>query len=189
MLVGQILPVFSLLAPCDPGASAPEYVSVIVKRSTKALGALFVACVGFAVPAWGQDAHERDNLTDLREVNVVVGDLDPDAEAAGLDRRDLEAAIERQLEDRGVPLGSSRSGGDLYVKIDTFRGSTGLYAYCVEVSVQQLVTIEGNQLRTLADIWEVASLGTVGTANLPEIARVVEEIVDLFADDYLEINE
>jgi hypothetical protein len=34
LLVGQILPVFSLLAPCDPGASAPEYVTVIVKRST-----------------------------------------------------------------------------------------------------------------------------------------------------------
>jgi len=34
LLVGQMLPAFSLLAPCDPGASAPEYVTVIVKRST-----------------------------------------------------------------------------------------------------------------------------------------------------------
>ena len=34
LLLGQILPVFSLIAPCDPGASAPEYVTVIVKRST-----------------------------------------------------------------------------------------------------------------------------------------------------------
>ena len=74
------------------------------------------------------------------------------------------------------------------MNVDTFRGSTGLYAYCVEVSVQQLVTIESNQLRTLADVWEVASLGTVGGANLPEVARVVEQIVDLFADDYLDVN-
>ena len=35
LLVGQMLPAFSLLAPCDPGASTPEYVAVIVKRSTK----------------------------------------------------------------------------------------------------------------------------------------------------------
>ena len=35
LLVGRILPVCSLLAPCDPGASAPEYVTVIVERSTK----------------------------------------------------------------------------------------------------------------------------------------------------------
>ena len=35
LLVGQMLPAFSLLAPCDPGASPPEYVTVIVKRSTK----------------------------------------------------------------------------------------------------------------------------------------------------------
>jgi hypothetical protein len=31
---------FFLLAPCDPGASAPEYVTVIVKRSTKPLDLL-----------------------------------------------------------------------------------------------------------------------------------------------------
>ena len=35
LLVGQMRPAFSLVAPCDPGASAPEYVTVIVKRSTK----------------------------------------------------------------------------------------------------------------------------------------------------------
>ena len=156
--------------------------------TTKTLRALVIVCLSCVTTAWAQDKHERENLTDLREVNVVVGDVDEDAEAAGLDRRQLEVAIERQLEGRGVALGNSRNAGDLYVNVDTFRGSTGLYAYCVEVSVQQLVTIESNQLRTLADVWEVASLGTVGGANLPEIARVVEQIVDLFADDYLDVN-
>ena len=34
LLVGQMLPAFSLLAPCDPGAAAPDYVTVFVKRST-----------------------------------------------------------------------------------------------------------------------------------------------------------
>jgi len=34
LLVAQILPVFSLIAPCDLGASAPENVTVVVKRST-----------------------------------------------------------------------------------------------------------------------------------------------------------
>ena len=33
LLVGQMLPAFSLLAPCDPGASAPDYITAIVKRS------------------------------------------------------------------------------------------------------------------------------------------------------------
>ena len=35
LLVGQMHPAFFLLAPCDPGASTPEYVTGIVKRSTK----------------------------------------------------------------------------------------------------------------------------------------------------------
>ena len=148
--------------------------------------ALLVATL--VVPVAAQDDVERENLADLREVNVVVEELAVDAEAAGLDRRSIETAIEQRLEERGVPLGNSRSAADLYVNIDTFRGSTGLYVYCVEVSIQQLVTIESNQLRTLADVWQLASLGTVGAGNLPEVEGVVMQIVDVFVEDYLETN-
>ena len=119
--------------------------------------------------AFAQDEDERENLTDIREINVVVENLTDDAEAAGLTRRTLESTIERRLEGRRVPLGNSRNVADLYVSVDTHLGTTGLYAYCVEVAVQQLVTIEGNQLRTLADVWDVGSLGAVGTANLPRV--------------------
>ena len=147
-----------------------------------------LVCAALVVPAAAQDEIERENLTDLREVNVVVEDPASDAVSAGLDRRAIETAIEQRLEERGVPLGNSRSAADLYVNIDTFRGSTGLYAYCIEVSVQQLVTIESNQLRTLADVWQLGSLGTVGEGNLPGVESVVMQIVDLFIDDYLEMN-
>ena len=37
LLVGQMRPAFSLLAPCDSGASAPEYATVIVKRGPEAV--------------------------------------------------------------------------------------------------------------------------------------------------------
>ena len=150
--------------------------------------ATLVCAVAGAGPALAQDDVERENLADLREVNVVVEELTADAESAGLDRREIEKVIEGLLEQRDVPLGNSRSAADLYVNIDTFRGSTGLYAYCVEVSIQQLVTIESNQLRTLADVWQLASLGTVGAGNLPGLESVVLQIVDAFVDDYLEMN-
>ncbi len=159
---------------------------------TRLLKAIVVTALVLAVagasPAVAQDDVERENLADLREVNVVVEELAADAQSAGLDRRAIENVIEGLLEQRGVPLGNSRSAADLYVNIDTFRGSTGLYAYCVEVSIQQLVTIESNQLRTLADVWQLASLGTVGAANLLGLESVVLQIVDAFADDYLETN-
>ena len=76
----------------------------------------------------------------------------------------------------------------MHVSVDTHLGTTGLYAYCVEVAVQQLVTIESNQLRTLADVWQLASLGTVGAGNLPGLESIVLQIVDAFVDDYLEMN-
>ena len=149
---------------------------------------LLVVTLGWSQPLLAQDQAERENLTDIREVNVVVEAFADDAEAAGLRSRVVESAIEERLEMRNVPLGNSRNAADLYVSIDTFQGSTGLYAYCVEVAVQQLVTIQGNQLRTLADVWEVGSLGTVGAANLPQVEQVVLQIVDMFIEDYLEMN-
>ncbi len=151
------------------------------------LGAVLVLTV--SAPAVGRQDVERENLAGIRDVNVVVTDLADDAEAAGLTRRGLLDAVERRLEDCGVRLGSSRQAADLYVDVTTHRGSTGLYAYYARVSVQQLATIEGNQLRAYVDTWDRASLGTTGGANLPRVEDVVLQIVDLFCDDYLDVND
>ena len=153
-----------------------------------AAGSLCLMAV-MAAPAAGQQDVERENLTDIRDVNVVVADVADDAEAAGLTRRGLLDAVERRLEERGVQLGSSRQAADLFVNVTTHRGSTGLYAYYARVSVQQLATIEGNQLRAYVDTWDMASLGTTGGANLPRVAEVVLQLVDLFCDDYFEVND
>ena len=132
---------------------------------------------------------ERENLTGIRVVNVVVEELAEDAEAAGLTRRSLLAAVERRLEARRVPLGNSRQGADLYINVATHESRRGLYVYYARVSVQQLTTIEGNQLRARADTWANASLGMVGEANLLQVEQVVIQLVDLFLDDYFEVND
>ena len=142
-----------------------------------------------AAPGAAQDENEREYLTDLREVNVFVDDLAADAEAAGLTRDGIEAAVEARLRERGVPQGRSQLAGDLYVRVATHRGTTGLYAYFARVSLQQLVTIEGNQERAFVDTWDLDSLGTVGEANLPQVLRVVLQIVDVFIDDYFSVND
>ena len=132
---------------------------------------------------------ERQNLTDIREVNVIVAELAEDAEEAGLTRRDLITAVEQRLESRGVPQGSSQQGADLFINVATHQGATGLYAYYARVAAQQLATIDGNQLRARVDTWARASLGAVGQANLPQVEQVVLQLVDLFCDDYLEVND
>ena len=144
---------------------------------------------GIAAPAAAQDNNEREYLTDLREVNVFVDDLAADAEAAGLTRDGIEAAVEARLRERRVPLGRSQLAGDLYVRVATHRSTTGLYAYFARVSLQQIVTIEGNQERAFVDTWDLDSLGTVGEANLPQVQRVVLQIVDVFIDDYFSVND
>lgn len=156
-------------------------------RTAGAVGfGLAIALV--AVPsAWQQDL-ERENLSDLREINVVVEDLPDEVESAGLTRRALIDAAERTLQERRVPLGGSSQGADLYINVATHRGSTGLYAYYARVSLQQMATIEGNQLRARVDTWDMASLGAVGEGNLPQVEQVIVQLVELFSDDYLEMN-
>lgn len=141
-----------------------------------------------AAPAAAQDENERDYLIDLREVNVFVDDLAADAEAAGLTRDSIETAVQNRLRQEGVPLGRSQLAGDLYVRVGTHRGTTGLYAYFARVSLQQLVTIEGNQERAFVDTWDLDSLGTVGEGNLPQVEQVVLQLVDRFIDDYFAVN-
>ena len=136
-----------------------------------------------------QSDDEREYLEDLREVNVLVEDLPPEVEAAGLTRDGIEAAVEDRLRERRVPIGRSRLAGDLYVRIGTHRGSTGLYAYFARVSLQQLVTIEGNRQRAFVDTWDLESLGMVGEGNLPQVQQVVLQIVDAFIDDYFAVND
>ena len=158
-------------------------------QTLHAIVVMTVIVAGFTTPALAQDENEREYLTGLREVNVFVDDLAPDAEAAGLTRDGIEAAVEARLRERRVPRGRSQLAGDLYVRVATHQGTTGLYAYFARVSLQQLVTIEGNQERAFVDTWDLDSLGTVGTANLPQVQRVVLQIVDVFIDDYFSVND
>lgn len=160
-------------------------------RPTCAAGVAGSLCLTavLAASAAGQQDVERENLAGIRDVNVVVADIADDVEAAGLTRRGLLDAVERRLEERGVRLGSSRQAADLYINVTTHRGSTGLYAYYARVSVQQLATIEGNQLRAYVDTWDMASLGATGGANLPRVEEIVLQIVDLFCDDYFDVND
>ena len=145
--------------------------------------------LGAAASGLAQSDDEREYLADLREVNVLVEELPPEVEAAGLTRDAVEAAVEERLRERRVPIGRSRLAGDLYVRIGTHRGTTGLYAYFTRVSLQQLVTIEGNRQRALVDTWDLESLGMVGEGNLPQVQQVVLQIVDVFIDDYFAVND
>ena len=158
-------------------------------RHAACVASVVVVTLVVAPALASQPDIERENLTGIREVNVVVEELAEDAEAAGLTRRALPPRSNNSWRRGGMPQESSRQGADLYINVATHQGTTGLYAYYARVSVQQLATIEGNQLRSLVDTWARASLVAVGAANLSQVEQVVMELVDLFCDDYFEVND
>ena len=172
-----------------PGSRGQDATKAMPAHRRTLLAAVVLFPVLGAAAGLAQSDDEREYLTDLREVNVLVEDLPPEIEAAGLTRDGIEAAVEERLRERRMPLGRSRLAGDLYVRIGTHRGPTGLYAYFARVSLQQLVTIEGNRQRAFVDTWDLESLGMVGEGNLPQVEQVVLQIVDVFIDDYFAMND
>ena len=79
-----------------------------------------VGVLGVAAPVAAQRDIERENLTDIREINVRVEELADDAEDAGLTRDLLETTVEQRLRDEGIMLGNSPLAADLYINVATY---------------------------------------------------------------------
>ena len=99
--------------------------------------------------------------------------LQASAEQDGLTRRLLQDEVEHQLQAAGIRVLTQdewrRTPGSpyLYVSVSALKKSNGLYAYSIEVCLNQLVTLLRNQdIQDFAETWETREVGTVGKNQL-----------------------
>ena len=146
-----------------------------------------IALAGFAVPATAQE--QRDNLTGIGSIYVVVEPIRSDAERDGLRTTMLQTAVELRLRQNGIPIADAPTSV-LHVQVDTNRHSQlGGYAFCTVVTLVTTVQVEATG-RTVyaAGIWSVGSVGSVGTDNVRQIRDYVLDYVDQFSNEYLAVN-
>lgn len=161
---------------------------------------LTVGLLLFALGGGRGDEDEdpyRASLRGLQGVSVIVEQVDPDAEAAGVSAQALKENAEKLLRTKGIRV-LSRSerlktpgGPMLYVNINTLpEAKTGLYSYNIDVSLRQLVVLARSQSHvTVATTWDTGILGQAGKKVFAEAVRVnLEKGVDDFADAFRALN-
>jgi hypothetical protein len=129
-------------------------------------------------------------LTGLRgPLGVVIEDIDPEFERAGMARSTLQTDIELKLRQSRIVV---REGAPyLYLNVNIVKPGTGdLVAYSIRLQLFQRVRLDRDpkMIPILATTWYKASVGTVGLSKLSQVREHVRDHVDAFINAYLAAN-
>jgi len=160
----------------------------------KRLGSLLVVMVFFLgvgrenhVYAAG-DIFERLSLTGLAAVQVVVEDLAPDIIQDGVNREDIKAAVEQQLQRAAIAV-EPQAEHAFYVHLNTVKNEDGSYSYGLSLQLLQLVMLLRNPgLVTWGTTWSISHVGSVTAATVSSIEPLIARGVNAFIKDYQAAN-
>lgn len=140
---------------------------------------------------------ERATLAGLTGVEVVVEDMDPDAEREGLAKTTLRTDVELKLRQAGIRIltVTERLAAPgmpyLYLRVATLRDEAvgGLYAINIALEVNQEVRLTRNPTTTAyAPTWGAGAVGLYSARKLPTARDVVRDFADQFINAYLAAN-
>jgi hypothetical protein len=138
--------------------------------------------------------QEQKVLVGLKGVEVVIEQMQPEAESLGLTKEQLQTDVELRLRKAGIKVLTKREAlfmpgmPWLYVNVNTLvRSGFPLLAYSVRVILNENVTL-ANGFQTVGTIWSSETTGNVGTQRISQIRESVGDLVDGFINDYLAAN-
>ena len=136
---------------------------------------------------------QRESLRGLAGVEVTIEPIESDAKADGLSEEAIRTAVELILRSSGIRILPSTekvsSAPFLYTRVATYKLASGLYAHDVRVALKQGVSLVNRpQHMMYATTWEAESLGTPGSNNIRAVITFVENLVKIFANDFLTVN-
>src|SRR6266516_1438415 len=124
------------------------------------------------LPALGSCADDGDfaraTLRGLQGVYVLIEDITPENERAGLTTQQLQTDVEGQLRHAGMPVLTKeqafrvQGAPFLYVYVHLVPHPIGLTAYCILVEVNQRASLALNGSSAYVSTWSGQRLGTVG---------------------------
>ena len=157
--------------------------------------ALFVCSIAQATAS--DSEIDRASLKGLQGVFVLVEDLNPPEEQAGLKSADLQADAEQKLQAAGIPLLSKTQNIDtpgmptLYISVSVASSSsTDLWPFSIDVNLEQQATLKRSPdtFVPTAVTWHVGSLGAVDKTNIRSVRDRVNEQVAKFVNAYFKVN-
>jgi hypothetical protein len=143
----------------------------------------------------GDNDVTRSSLKGLQGVNVLIEELKPTVERAGLTEADIRTDVELKLRLAGITVLSDKQSlaapGSpyLYVNVQVLDSDDSLWPCSISVALEQSVTLRRNpQIGVVAVTWSVTSVGSVGRLNVRGLRDSVKEGVDKFINAYLAAN-
>ena len=153
----------------------------------------------FAFPtAVASDSEiDRASLKGLTGVFVLVEDLNPPEEQAGLKAADIQTDVEEKLRLAGIPLLNKAQSvitpgmPTLYISVSVASSATSdLWPFNIDVDLEQNATLTRNSeiFVPTAVTWHVGAIGSVAKSDIPNIRDRVRGQVDRFVRAYLAVN-
>jgi hypothetical protein len=148
------------------------------------------------VRSWALDSDgTRATLRGVEGVHVVVEDVRPDVERAGLTAQQLQTDVELQLRQAGIPLVTSAERVHvpgqpfLAVAVHVVPRADGLLAaYAITVEVYQVASLETAAVKATVSTWSVGKTGSIGLPLLDTLRDSVKDSVEHFIDAYLSVH-
>jgi hypothetical protein len=160
---------------------------------------LAVLAMGCPVAFGGDQPVSGKTLRGLSGVGVRVERMPPEAEQAGMTRRQVQTEVEQRLREGGVrvhtppELLSAFGRPALVVTIQITPAEhepRELYGVHITVALKQQVLLERNMAMPAVEAatWEVVALGVVRRDAWPRVREDVATLVDRFIHAYRSVN-
>lgn len=142
--------------------------------------------------------NERVTLAGLTGVHVVVDEVGPEAERAGLARADLQADVENRLRRAGLRVFTAAEAlvsvgrPTVHVRVALFRPreAPDLYTYSVDLTLrQQIRLVRDRSIESFAVTWsDTRKVGAVEISRLAAVRDAVRAKVEQFAQAWQTVN-
>lgn len=157
--------------------------------------ALLLGSAPLSQPAGAADQEEIHSLVGLPGVYVTVQNLNPAAEAFGLESDKIRGEVELKLRQHHVPvlniaqMRKQRGLPIFKVLINVHKTEAGFFVYAVDLAVEQTVQlVRRPSIQTYAPTWKSGSLGVVSENQLANIKELVLQATDEFTADFDQAN-
>ena len=139
----------------------------------------------------------RATLRGLKGVGVLVEKLPTEVEKEGLDRNELQRAVESKLQSAGIRLltkeESLRAPGEPYlyinINVNIAKTESDIYPYSIDLLlIQKVSLLRDPKLTSYAVTWSTGGVGSIAKPILSQLRESVEAMVDVFVNAYLMEN-
>ena len=154
------------------------------------LGFILLITTGTAVSRASDDEYTRESLKGLKGVRVVIENIDPEVERAGLTKASIRTDVELKLRLAGIPVLSEKTYGPfLYVQTAVFPSRSGYWPFCIIVALHQdVILARDRSIFVPANSWDVTYVGLVGKGSARKVRDEIKDMVDDFINAYLSVN-